>query len=264
MMKRMLTATFSMLVGLSAAHAAETLSFMASDGGKVYGDVYPTAAPIAKATILLFHQAGSNRSEYSTIAPKLSALGYNAVAIDQRAGGDLWEHANETVRVRGGTTGYLDALPDLEGALSYATRTWSRTPVIVWGSSYSASLVFFLAARHPSEVAGLLSFSPGEYFSRMSVGEAAAKVRCPVFITSAPVPEEVAAAKRLLDAVPGSQKTQLVPLRGVHGASTLRSDANPAGAAQIWLAVDQFLAALPANAAGATYATPPQSNEVLH
>lgn len=242
-------------LALRFAHAAEPVSFAASDGGTVYGDVYRAGTP-AKAAILLFHQAGSNRGEYVPIAPRLAALGYNVLAIDQRAGGPLWGRSNETVDRRGGEdTGYLEALPDLEGALSFATTTWPGARVILWGSSYSASLVFFLAARHPNSVAGVLSFSPGEYFPGVSVADQAARISSPVFITAAPTPEEIAAAKRLAAAVPGIGKTLFIPVHGVHGASTLREDSNPAGAGQVWQAVERFLAGLP-DAPRAAAATP--------
>jgi alpha-beta hydrolase superfamily lysophospholipase len=244
MMKRLIAVMLSIFALANVAHATEAVSFRASDGGTVYGDVYPASGPAAKATLLLFHQAGSNRSEYATIAPRLSGLGYNVLAIDQRAGGNLWGHANQTVTARGGSASFLDALPDLEGALTYATETWHGVPVVAWGSSYSASLVFFLAARHPDQIAGVLSFSPGEYFAGVSVVQQAAKVRCPVFITSAPVPGEIAAAKSLSDAIPGPQNTDFIPRQGVHGSATLREDSNPTGAPQIWSAVDEFLIAL--------------------
>ncbi|MBW8728256.1 MAG: alpha/beta hydrolase [Inquilinus limosus] len=237
------------------AHAAEPVSFAAPDGGRVYGDVYRAGAP-AKAAILLFHQAGSNRGEYSSIAPRLAGLGYNVLAIDQRAGGNLWGRRNETVDRRGGeSASYAEVLPDLEGGLAFAENTWPGTRVIVWGSSYSASLVFFLAARHPNSIIGVLSFSPGEYFPGVSVVEQVAKVSSPVFITSAPTPDEIAAAKHLADAVPGRARTLFVPEHGVHGAATLREDSNGAGADQIWQAVEHFLAGLP-DAPRASTATP--------
>ena len=243
-MKRLLGAVLMAVAVSQGAAAAETTAFSAADGGKVFGDVYRPEGP-AKATILLFHQAGSNRAEYAPIAPKLTALGYNVLAIDQRAGGDLWGKTNETAADHSGNASYADALWDLEGALTYATQTWPGKPAIVWGSSYSASLVFFLAARHPSEIIGVLSFSPGEYFRGQSVRKQAAGVHCPVFVTSAPSAEEVAAARELYDAVPAAGKVDFVPAHGVHGSATLRTDANPAGAAEIWSAVDRFLSALP-------------------
>ena len=35
--------------------------------------------------------------------------------------------------------------------------------ILVWGSSYSAALVFLLAAEHQDEIKAILAFSPGEY-----------------------------------------------------------------------------------------------------
>jgi len=244
-MKRIIAAALSMVFALGAAQAAEPVSFPAGDGGSVYGDVTP-APGAAKATILLFHQAGSNRGEYTEIAPRLAALGYNVLAIDQRAGGSMWGHTNQTAAARGSAAGYLDALPDLEGTLTYATRTWPGAPVILWGSSYSASLVFLLAARHPDVVTAVLSFSPGEYLPGVSVRDQAAKLRCPVFVTSASSADEVAAAQRLVDAVPGTGNVHFIARHATHGASALRTDANPAGAAEIWTAVEAFLSRLPA------------------
>ena len=66
---------------MSAApgHAAQAISFAASDRVQVFADYY-SAGSKAKPLILLFHQAGSNRGEYATIAPMLVTLGFNALA----------------------------------------------------------------------------------------------------------------------------------------------------------------------------------------
>jgi dienelactone hydrolase len=246
MAMRTILAAVLLLVTAAAARAGEPVSFPAGDGATVYGEIYRAAGP-AKAVILLFHQAGANRGEYAPIAPRLAAMGYDALAIDQRAGGTRWGQTNQTVAARGQATENFAALPDLEGTLAYAQKTWPGKPVIAWGSSYSASLVFFLAAWHPDQVAAVLSFSPGEYFDGMSVRDQAAKTRCPVFISSASDPEEIAEARRLYDAVPGSDKTDFVPRQAVHGSAALRPDLNPAGAPEIWSAVAAFLNGLPAS-----------------
>jgi len=115
--------------------------------------------------------------------------------------------------------------------------------VILWGSSYSASLAFLVAAEHQDEVAALLAFSPDEYFDhKPDVHAAAAKLTIPVFVTSAQDSGEIAAAKSLLDVVPGSTKVQFVPTHGgVHGSSILRKDRNPDGGTEAWAAVLGFL-----------------------
>ena len=223
-------------------HTAEAISFPASDGVQVFADYY-SAGSKAKPLILLFHQAGSNRGEYATIGPRLVTLGFNALALDQRSGGDAWGRTNETVKRLGKSTDYGEALLDLEAALQWAKSPGQTGSILVWGSSYSAALVFLLAAEHRREIKAILAFSPGEYLRGSStVRKAAAQVSIPIFVTSAKDPKEIAVAKSILDSSHSTDKTQFVPqIAGVHGSSTLREDQNPAGAEENWAAVKQFL-----------------------
>jgi dienelactone hydrolase len=234
------TVVVSALLGRPAT-AGEKVTLSAADGVTVYGEYWGTGDR-AMTLVLLFHQAGSNRGEYAPIAVRLVAEGHNALAIDQRSGGSRWGQSNKTVRQLGHSTGFGETLPDLEAALAWARSSGHTGPVLLWGSSYSAALVFLVAAKHPREVAGVLAFSPGEYISGASIRGAAAKLNIPVFVTSASDREEVAAARDLLDAVPAARKEQLVPRQGVHGSSTLRADQNPKGAEENWHAVSAFLA----------------------
>jgi dienelactone hydrolase len=128
--------------------------------------------------------------------------------------------------------------------LQWAKSSGHTGPVLVWGSSYSAALVFLLAAEHRNEIKAILAFSPGEYLrGSATVRKAAAQVSIPIFVTSAKDPEEIAVAKSILDASHSTDKTQFVPqIAGVHGSSTLREDQNPHGAEENWAAVKQFLA----------------------
>ena len=218
--------------------AVTPVMFMADDGLTVSGTFYRADQP--KALILLFHQAGSSKEEYATIAPKLVDAGYAALAVDQRSGGSMFGKNETAARMPQGAS-YGDALHDLNAALS-----WARTmnlPVIVWGSSYSSSLVFELAAKHPGEVAAVLSFSPGEYLGPGTpVRDAAAKVKVPVFVTAAKDPGELSAAKAIFDAVPATDKVFAQPaIAGVHGSSTLIDARNPTGAKDNWQPVFAFL-----------------------
>ena len=222
--------------------AMENVSFAASDQVEVFADYY-SAGTKTKPLLLLFHQAGSNRAEYEQIAPTLVALGFNAVAIDQRSGGEMWGRDNETVRHLYKSSSYYEALRDLEAALKWAESSGHSGPIAVWGSSYSAALVFVLAAMHPREINALLTFSPGEYLDGPSdVRNAAARLSLPVFVTSAKSKDEIDAARTILKATTSSEKTQFVPrVEGVHGSSTLRRDRNPRGADENWAAVKKFL-----------------------
>lgn len=216
---------------------ASALKLKAQDGATVYGRLYPAESP--KAVILLFHQAGSSKDEYATIAPHLVAAGYTALAIDQRAGGGLYG-SNETAAHLTGKPDYLDAAQDLQAAVDWASA--QKVPVFVWGSSYSASLVFPLAAGNAGKIKGVLAFSPAEYFAdKQLVETAAARLTVPVYVTSAPDAEEVAAAKAIAIAVPNGLVTRYVPTAGVHGSSTLITARDPKGAETNWLPVLAFL-----------------------
>ena len=85
------------------------------------------------------------------------------------------------------------------------------------------------------------AFSPGEYLGTASVTGAAKQLKMPIFVTSASNSAEIAEARAILAASPGTDKVQFVPKSGVHGASTLREDTNRAGSAENWAAVEAFL-----------------------
>lgn len=219
--------------------AAEPVTIEASDGVTIHGAHYRAADP--KALILLFHQAGSNKSEYASIAPRLVGAGFSALAIDQRSGGDMFGGRNQTVAKLGNSANYLDAKRDLIAALGWARD--KQLPVVLWGSSYSASLLFSVSAENQGRIAALLSFSPGEYLDdNNGVSKAAARVNIPVFITSSRDPEEVAAAKAIFEAVASSSKVQFVPRSvGAHGSSALIPARNRNGAEESWREVLAFL-----------------------
>lgn len=223
------------------AQQSEPVVSTTDDNVLVYGDRY-VAEGGGRATILLFHQAGASRAEYEPIIPRLLKSGFDVVAIDQRSGGSRFDGENKTVRRLERSTDFLEALPDLEAAMNYARFVNPANPIIAWGSSYSASLAFLLAAKHPDKIAAVMAFSPGEYFPDKSlVRTAASKVSVPIFATSSPKANEVEAAKAILAASPSQLKMQYVPEAGVHGASILRTDANPQGADAAWSAVNDFL-----------------------
>jgi dienelactone hydrolase len=223
---------------VSAVHVdMKPVTLTASDGLTVYGRSYQAANP--KALILLFHQAGSSKDEYATIAPRLVEAGYSALAIDQRSGGGMYGK-NETADALGRKADYLEARPDLQAALDWARQ--QKLPIILWGSSYSSALIFPLAAQNPQGIIALLSFSPGEYFDsdKHMIAAAAAKLRVPVFVAS--TREETGDADPIIAALPKTAGiVRYVPEHGVHGSSTLIAKRNPAGAEANWRAVLAFL-----------------------
>jgi dienelactone hydrolase len=236
---RLLALLIWFVLGASPLLAQEQVQFSTADGITVYGDYY--AGADAKGPIILaFHQADFNRLEYREIAPRLVKDGFSVLAIDQRSGGNYDGQDNRTAKESKAFWTYTDALPDLEAALKWARAKHPKATILAWGSSYSASLVIMLAAES-KDVAGVLAFSPGEYFDgKPSVRAAAKSVTVPVFITSRGDKEKII-AKLIFDALSSKDKTQFIPKdMGVHGSSALLQ---PQGKSdEYWAAVEAFLA----------------------
>jgi dienelactone hydrolase len=230
---------------LSSASSFKTISFSSKDGLQVTADLYlahPTTAPF----IVLFHQARASRGEYRMIAPELNAFGFNAMAVDQRIGNSFNAITNETAKrfsADGMSEAYVEAMPDLEAAINCARKNYAKGKLIIWGSSYSASLVLKVAGDNPNLADGVLAFSPGEYFGNLGKGstyvtESARKIRVPVFITSSS--REKNEWFSIYESIPGERKTYfLPPSDGAHGSSALFEyyDASK----DYWKAVKDFL-----------------------
>lgn len=223
------------------------VSFDTADGVRIYGDVYESVNGKTAPTILLFHQAGGDaRGEYTHIAIRLLGQGYNVIAIDQRSGGDRFGGVNRTVAdLEDATFGYCDAYPDLEAALRYAKQAGFSGPLAVWGSSYSAALVFQLGARNAAEVDAILGFSP-------AAGAPLADCALRPYLDGLTVPALALRPKREYDIE--SVRAQMdeftdlgvqtyVADPGVHGSSMLDEDRVQATTEPTWQVVLEFLEA---------------------
>lgn len=146
--------------------AQTKITFPASDQLTVTADFYGNEKVGKTATwVLLFHQAGYSRGEYRETAARIVKLGYNCLAVDLRSGEEVNfirnETASEAIKKKLPTS-YLDAKKDILAAIEYAFEK-IKTPVILFGSSYSASLALVVAKNNP-KVKAVVAFSPGEYF----------------------------------------------------------------------------------------------------
>jgi pimeloyl-ACP methyl ester carboxylesterase len=246
--------TLSLLFGITLAVSAraepsfadegfKSIDFPTSGGFAARADVYDSANPAA-TWILLFHQAGWSRGEYREIAPKLVDKGYRVMAVDQRSGRAVNGVRNEThrraVQEKLGTD-YLDAYGDLQAALTHVRTKLGAKRVVVWGSSYSASLVLRLAAEHPSEVSAVVSFSPDEYFQKRGasyVKEFAKRVNQPLFATSSK--DERPKVQPIFDVSPSKKKILFTPAsKGQHGSRALWAKWPDSDV--YWAAVNGFL-----------------------
>lgn len=220
--------------------AGEPVTLSANDDVQVFGTLR-RAQPNNDRVILMFHQARSNRHEYDPTAPRLNQLGFDTLAVDQRSGGTMWDHDNQTVARLGKSTQYLYALPDLQAAVDWAVENEYQT-IITVGSSYSAALNFILAEKNAGKLTAIACFSPGEYLGSPDlVKNAAANVSIPVYVTGGASDEEQERVDEVLSKTDSDKIVRDKPQHGVHGASTLRSDKNSEGAEENFAKFSRFL-----------------------
>ena len=213
----------------NASPDASTVTTLTADNITIYGETYFGDLDAAAPLILLFHQGGANgRGEYAQIASWLNESGYRAIAWDQRRGGERLGETNRTVAGLNAAAeySYCDAAPDLQAALDFARDNDLAEKVVVWGSSYSASLVFGLAADNSEEVAGVIAFSPaaGGPLVNCRARQWVDDVSAPIFVLRPASEMELDSSKAQRDILTAAGAKFMVVENGVHGSSML-SDA---------------------------------------
>ena len=230
----------SLMVQTSSAQ--QKVTFESKDGLTITADLYVSSTQ--NPYIILLHQAGYSRGEYLEIAPKLVNFGYNCLAVDQRSGSEVNYIKNETAaraEEKKLPANYIDALPDIKAAIDYI-RQKSTKPIVLWGSSYSASLSLIVATEE-LKVGALVVFSPGEYFEPNNlIKSKIAKISVPVLALSSK--SEFPAMVDMLSVVPKSLITTFKPStgEGVHGSKALW-ESNPSNK-EYWMAVTVFFSKL--------------------
>jgi len=216
----------------------ETITFWASDSLPITAFYYENDAN--KPFMVLLHQAGYSKGEYKETAHRLMNLGYNCLAVDLRSGDQVNFVQNETAKEakkRKLSTDYLDAKKDIEAAINYAFNK-SKKPVILVGSSYSASLAL-LMSKGNEKVKAVVAFSPGEYFgTNFKVQSQLKGYDKPVFIAS--TQREYPYVTELAKNIPDNLKTIFKPQegQGEHGSKCLW--ASSANNKEYWLAILMF------------------------
>jgi dienelactone hydrolase len=230
--------------GPLAAQAPRTIAFESDDSLPITADLYTTLPP-ASPFIVLFHQAGASRGEYREIAPRLVAMGFNCMAVDQRSGEEANGVVNETAKradAEKRPVSMLAARQDVEASLRYAREHFAKGQLLAWGSSYSAALVLVVAGQRKGLVDGVLAFSPGEYFpvspgGPQMVTDAARAITVPVFITAARSESDWRPIFAVI--APGLRRSYVPEAEGRHGSSALWK--RTPGQEGYWQAVRGFL-----------------------
>jgi len=226
------------------AALVDTIRFPSEDGLMVTADLYIEQNNKSAPFIILYHQAGWSRGEYTEIAPRLNKLGFNCMAVDLRSGGmvnGVRNHTAVRAKQQQKKTSYEHALPDMLRAIELVRKQLSSGKVILWGSSYSASLVLKIAGDWPDLVDGVLAFAPGEYFNTHTktwIQDSASHITIPAFITSAR--NEKPSWSEIFAAIPSKHKFSYLPTTpGNHGSRALWKQFPDND--RYWLAVEDFL-----------------------
>lgn len=236
-MRKILLLTAIILLAMEAM-SQKTISFPSKDGLLITADFYEGRS--SDPYLLLFHQAGYSRGEYKETAEKFVKLGYNCLAVDLRSGNEvnyIKNKTSEAAKEKGVKTNYLDALPDMQAAIEYAYKT-SEQPVVILGSSYSASLSLMISKNNDT-VKAVIAFSPGEYFITDSfIRENIKGLSKPVFAACSQ--SEYPYMEQLLSKTDLTQLTTFKPVQGtgVHGSKALWENNKTSN--EYWLALMMF------------------------
>ncbi|MBG6132512.1 pimeloyl-ACP methyl ester carboxylesterase [Aquimarina sp. EL_43] len=219
----------------------ETVQFASKDKVQITADVYKvnnTSTP----WIILYHQGSYSRGEYHPIASELNTLGFNCIAIDQRSGNTINGIDNQT-RIEASKldkgTRYYHAYPDMEAGLQYVKDNFNPKTLLVWGSSYSASLVLILGKEYQTEIDGIIAFSPPALeYKEIQINEYAKSVKLPTFIAASS--SEYEDAKTIYDLIQTSNKKIYAPeTGGLHGSKSLWNCSE--GNQDYWKELQSFL-----------------------
>jgi len=219
------------------------IEFPSLDGLMISANIYEIdkSSPL----IVLCHQAMFNKFEYEGIAQKLNEQGFNCIAVDQRSGGPIANQVNETtLRALEKKKGidYVDAEQDIIATINYVKEKY-KGPLILWGSSYSATLAIYIGSNNP-KVDAAIAFSPGDYWEdqRGSLTSILKEFSKPLFITSAKMEAE-GINKILSEAkLSGNQMYYEPEGMGHHGSRALWE--GQIGGAEYWKAITKFLSNL--------------------
>lgn len=218
----MKTLFFSILLFANyISNSQDVVTFTASDSLTVTANLYEVDEK--SPYIVFFHQAGYSKGEYKVTAVKFLKLGYNCLAVDLRSGGGVNFVQNETANLakeKGLPTTYIEAEKDILAAIDYVWAK-SKKPMILFGSSYSASLAMRVAKGN-SKIKAVIAFSPGEYFQPdMVMKDQFANYDKPVFVACSQ--REFSYMNELLANIPENLKTVFKPQdgQGEHGSKSL-------------------------------------------
>jgi pimeloyl-ACP methyl ester carboxylesterase len=162
----------------------KTITFTSADSLLITADEYTISDE--HPYVVLFHEQGSSRGEFNSVARRLCKMDYNCLSVDLRNGGSSGFVSNETAkrcRESRCSMEVEDIEKDMRAAIQYAFEKTDQ-PVILFGSGVNGSLSLKLATESML-VRAVVALSPGEYFlPNLSIQDTISNLQKPVFITS--------------------------------------------------------------------------------
>lgn len=228
-----------LLLGLSGiVNAQEEITFLSADSLELTANLYFQADTLPY--IVLLHEQGSSRGEFTSLAKRFQKMDYNCLAVDIRNGGSANFISNETVRrfQEGDFLMTREAVEnDIRAAINYAFKA-SGQKVILLGSGATGSLCLKISTEM-EEIKGVIALSPGEFFRPvLSIQDTISNLQKPVFAGSTQT--EYPYIEQMFSGLDEAYKTIFKPegSEGMRGTNALRPE-NPSNG-EYWLAILLF------------------------
>ena len=229
---------------LTSIRAQQFVTFKSSDNLTISADFYETEA-ISKKWMIMCHQEEYSRGEYKEIAQRMIKLNYNCLAIDMRLGNEVNYVPNETAgeaKRLGKSQTLISCEIDILSAIEYVLSREKDAEIVLFGSSFSASLCLKIAKERP-DIRAVIAFSPGEFFSpQISIKKTISELSIPIYAGC--TGSEFSYVKDLFSNVKPQKLIIFRPEKadGLHGAKTLWWESSTRN--EYWLSLLFFLNSL--------------------
>jgi len=216
----------------------QTVYFHSSDSLLITADDYVEAPELPY--VILLHDQGSSRGEFSEIVNRFQKMNFNCLAVDLRNGGNKDFISNETAkrwRKSGLSSAPENIEADIDAAINYAVQK-SERKVVLLGAGANGSLAL-KRAKENENVKAAVALSPGEYFQTVfAVSDTITGLRKPILITA--TVEELPYVESMLSNVDENNKTIFAPeqAEGERGTKALLSENKTRS--EYWLALLLF------------------------
>lgn len=148
--------------------APEDVEVTTADGMSLAATYYPPKGRPAKGapSVVALHMFNNSRASYARIAPAITAKGMGLLAIDMRGHGDsrVQDGKDLSLAVRGRDLDVFMAMHhDAWGGVRWLQRH-KQVPkgrIALLGASVGCSVAIDTAVRHPSEIACVVTLTPG-------------------------------------------------------------------------------------------------------